>query len=212
MPRPKLSPVSSLLFYVLCFVFYVSALPACGTMSKGDRPALFTLPPAKRVLVFIDVRPNVPVPPDFPADLGQKISDHLYQHHATEHVVSQSRLTELRRDPEKFSAMGIADIAQATDADIVLHVDTLMFSVSALSDESITMGLTQALVKVVDKNGKRLWPTLAATGAGVEARIDPAFAEQRDRPAVQKEMSDLLAIRIGRMFHKYAVNDSQMNK
>ena len=102
----------------------------------------------------------------------------------------QARLTDLRKDAEKFCEVRGGGCARETDADIVVHVDVITFDISALSDESITQGMAQALVKVIDRSGQRLWPVNAATGAAVEARVAPNFTEQRDKAGVQYEIVD----------------------
>jgi len=174
--------------------------------SKKEQEAWYRFEEGKRVLVLVDVKPTVGVPPEFATQLGQHISEKLVQFRATGATVQQSRVLELRTNPAKFSQMGVADIAQATGADVVLHVDLIAFNVTALSDESITEGGSQALVKVVDRSGKRLWPT-ATMGTLVEARVAPAFSELRNRAGVQKDITDLLAVRVARMFISFRWDD-----
>ena len=196
----------------LVAAFCLVSLTSCGGLAKQDQKALFTLPEGKRVLVLVDVRPSVGVPPEFATQLGQSISDKLWNWNAVSGggaMVPQTRILELKKDASAFAQMGIADVAMAADADVVLHLDIVGFSVSALSDDSITQGGAQTLVKVVDRDGTRLWPT-ATMGTLVEVSIAPAFSEQRNRAGVQKEIIDLLAIRTARMFIKYRLDDPKI--
>lgn len=188
-------------------------LSGCGlTGAGGKQKALYTLPRQKRVMVFVDVHPTVEAPAGFANQLGENLSTHLFQYQAVDHVVAQARLAELRRAPDTFKKMGVADVARATDADLVLYVDLITFNVSSLSDDSITQGMAQVLVKVIDANGKRLWPLNDVAGAQVDAKVDPAFTEQRDKLAVAKELNDKLARDVGRMFHDYSPNEGELVK
>ena len=179
---------------------------------KGSQEALYVIPKGARVLIFVDVRPTAHMPAEGPLVLGEKIADHLFRHKAADNFVAQQRLSEVRR-LDDFRKMGIADIARATDADVVLHVDVIQYTANTISDSSISEGSAAALVKVVDRQGNRLWPPEGtAMGAPVQARLDPLLTEQRDLNAVHKELAELLTIRIGRMFHAYDLEDKEMTK
>ncbi|MCL2639584.1 MAG: hypothetical protein FWD53_01945 [Phycisphaerales bacterium] len=193
------------LFFLFSVCFLVGG---CGL--QQDQEALYKFEAGKRVLVLVDVRSAASVPPEFAIQLGQSISEKLMQWGAMGEggvVVPQSKVLELKASPSKFSQMGIADIAQAAGADVVLHVDLIAFNVTSLSDDSITQGGAQVLVKVVDREGNRAWPIGVAMGVWIDARVAPTFSEQRDRTGVQKELSDLLAVRTARMFIKYRLDD-----
>jgi hypothetical protein len=174
---------------------------------KGTQPALYTLPKASRILVFVDPRSTVSAPVDFPSALGEKIAAHLYKYGVADKFVAQERLTALSRDHAKFATMGIADVARATEADVVIYVDLISYEVNAISDESIAQGSVHVLVKVLDHNGDRLWPKDAPTGIETGAKIDPALTTDRDQAAVLKMLTDTLAIHVGRMFQKYDAED-----
>jgi hypothetical protein len=178
---------------------------------KGNQDALYTFPKGQRVLVFVDAPPSVILPPNFANSLGDDISNHLFKNKATETIVSQDHLNALRSDPT-FSKLGDADIARATDADIVLYINIISFNVGLTSGEAVTQGDAEAMVKVVSKTGQRLWPPGQPNGQAVQAHIDENLADQRDQAATFKEISDLLTVRIGRMFHAYSLDDSDMTK
>src|SRR4051812_8628708 len=90
---------------------------------KGSQAALYTIPKEKRVLVLVDVHESVTAPPAFASGLGEKISTHLFRNNGADHLVSQDRLIALQQeDPAAYKKMGVADIAKAADADMVLVV------------------------------------------------------------------------------------------
>ena len=178
---------------------------------KGQQEALYKLPPGRRVLVLVDPRPGSRMPSDMAYRLGEKLSDHLYKFKAADLLVAQQRLAEIRRRPD-YDQMGIADIAAATDADVVVCVDVAQFSTTSTSDDQVMQGAAVAVVKVLDRSGNRLWPTGGVVGMPAEARAELALTDQRDRNALNKELLDLLDMRIGRMFHPYDIEDKTMNK
>ncbi|HVX85342.1 MAG TPA: hypothetical protein VH253_11220 [Phycisphaerae bacterium] len=178
----------------------------------GSVPAQYTLPKGKRILVFVDPRPTVRAPADFPSALGDAIGQHLYKYGLADHLVTQDRLTALRRDNARFPHMGIADVARATDADVVIYVDLITYDVSAISDNSIAQGNAHVLVKVLDANGNRLYPKNSSTGTEISAEIEPAFTSERDMAAVVTDLTKLLGLRVGRLFQSYDNDDAVLAK
>ncbi|HUO10390.1 MAG TPA: hypothetical protein VM008_18940 [Phycisphaerae bacterium] len=178
---------------------------------KGDKDADYTFPKDKRVLVFVDSPPSVILPTTYATTLGNDISDHLFKNKATENIVAQDHLNVMRSDPT-FSKLGDADIARATNADIILYVNITTFNVGITGGEAVTQGDAQAMVKVVSKSGQHLWPPNEPAGVSVQAHVDESLADSRDQDATVKEISKLLTVRIGRMFHKYSLDDPDMTK
>ena len=190
----------------------LAALLLAGCGMEDKQKALYKLPKNQRVLVFVDVHPTVVAPAGFATQVAEKVGVELFRYKALEHTVAPGRLNELRRNQEAFNKMGVADIARATDADVVICVDLVTFSASTLSDKSVTQGFAQAMVKVIDSHGKRLWPGDGSAGKEIDERVDPAFADQRDQDAVAKELGDKLARDVARLFHDYDQSESELMK
>lgn len=190
----------------------VILLGSCGMLGKGTKEADYKIPEKSRILVFVDPRASCPMPADGPALLGEMLTQHLYTYKVGDSFVDQSRLTGLRKE-EEFRKLGIADVAKKTDADIVLYVDVVSFVTQEVSEGQVSQGAAQVLVKIIDKNGKRLWPAeTAALGAPVEVRVDPNFSEESNTASVQGQLYKLLAMRVGRMFHSYDLEDRNVNQ
>ncbi len=186
-------------------------LAGCDIMGKGTTQAVFTLPPKARVLVAVDPRPTSGMPIDGPIQMGKLITDELVLYKGAELVVDQGRLTDLRRDPD-YKKMGIADIAVATGADVVIYVDVLTFHVATISDGQVTQGDATATVKVVDRNGTRLWPPLTdVLGFQVQTSVLPGFTDQMPPDHVKNKMVKDLAAYAARLFYKYDREDKDMN-
>jgi hypothetical protein len=200
---------------VLLLALLPVAFASCSLLyflhGKGDEPALYTLPKDQRVLVFVDAPPSISLPPGYAASLGDKIGKHLFKYKAATKIVTQDRLTELRNDPT-FGDRGIADVAHATDADVIVYVNVITFNVGMISGGTVSRGDAQALVKVVDKNGHHLWPLNSESGMPVDAHVDENLEDKRDEAATLSEISDLLALHVGRIFHSYSLDDPDMTK
>lgn len=177
----------------------------------GKQEALYRLPEGAKVLVLVDVRPELAAPPTWGTMLGDRISSHLYRHKAADNLVGQDRLVDLQRDPVAFNKMGVADIAVATEADVVLVVDVVDMGVVESTDGGMTQGAARVAVKVVDKAGNRLWPGELA-GKKLEARVNPVMSTDKDKTAVYKDLADQLTLLTARMFHEYDLEDKSMIK
>jgi hypothetical protein len=177
----------------------------------GSQKALYTLPKAKRVLVLVDVRPETAPPPTFGTMLGDRVASHLFRYKATDLLVGQDKLLDLQRDPARFAKMGVADIAAATGADVVVVVYVVDLVVAQSTDQGVTHGGARAMVKVVDSAGTRMWPG-GLMGEKVEAQVSPALSSEKDKTAVYNELAEQLTVRIGRMFHQYSLEDPTMTK
>ncbi len=194
----------------------ISVAGGCQAMALlsggGSVSAQHKLPKEKRILVFVDPRPTVRAPVNFSTALADAIGQHLYKYGLADHIVSQDRLTALRRDSARFPHMGIADVAHATDADVVVYVDLITYDVSAISDNSIAQGNAHVLVKVLNANGERVYPKNSPSGTEIAAEIEPAFTSERDMAAVVTDLTNLLALRVGRLFQSYDKDDPVLAK
>lgn len=191
-------------------------LSGCAAMyfmqGKGKQPAEFTIPKDKRVLVFVDVRQGVNAPADFSAQLGEKISNHLFKYNAASKLVSQERLTSLKHDQDAFSKMGVADVVRACDADLAIYVEVVTLNIASTTDGSLSGANSQCFVKAVDANGVRMWPSSETAGALVGGAVDPAYSDSRTEAVLMDQLEDQLALRTGRMFHEYSRDDTQITK
>ena len=100
----------------------------------------------------------------------------------------------------------------ATDADVVVFVDVLQFNIENISGGEVNQGNATAMVKVLDKNGKRLWPAeTEPLGYQITAMAAPSLSEEGGAAAVQAKLLKDLALRAGRLFHSYDLEDKEVN-
>ncbi len=188
-------------------------LGGCGVLylifGQGDQPALYKFGKGQRVLVLVDVADGVSVPPVFPTSLADQIGLHLQRYKAVNvPLVPQERLIKLQQsDPQGYRKLGVADIAQDTDADQVLQVSILQMAILKTADGTVAEGRAVARVKVCDRKG-RVWPG-DATGQLVEGSVDMGLLQEKGPDEILKEMATQLTARTGRMFHSYSLDDDR---
>ncbi|MGC8624326.1 MAG: hypothetical protein ACP5VQ_03555 [Phycisphaerae bacterium] len=173
---------------------------------NGSHAALYKLPKKDRLLVLVDTSANSQLTIHAMATLMTLVNQILYQHKCANNFVPAYRIVALQRqNPVQYHSMGIADIAQAVNANVVVYVFVKQFDVTLESAGQLTKGNADALVKVVDKNGNRLWPKDGSPGLSVTARIPTATTVSQSPEAVQNAMVTILARRISRMFYRYSI-------
>jgi hypothetical protein len=121
----------------------------------------------------------------------------------------------MRKSPI-FPDMSIPDVARKVDADIVIYIDILNFQLRVESGGEVTSGVAEAAVKVIDRDGKRLWPTdegaASPLGQSVAAEIEQNMADVRSLNATREELLKRMTTRIGRLFHDWSSEDREIAK
>ncbi len=173
---------------------------------NGSHAALYKLPKKDRILVLVDTSANSQLTIHAMATLMTLVNQILYQHRCANNFVPAYRIVALqRRNPVQYHAMGIANIAQAVNANAVVYIFVKRFDVTLESAGQLTKGRAEAMVKVVDENGNRLWPKNGSPGVSVTARIPTATTVSQSPEAVQNAMVTILARRISRIFYRYSL-------
>ncbi len=185
-------------------------MPGCDALysmtGKGMQKPLYEFPIHSRILVMVDTHPASNVPLDVPAQLGQSIIDKLFVQQKKDkksEFVAQSRLAVMRADAEKFQKMSISDIAKATNADYVLYVDLRLFSIRTVSDNEITQAMAQAVTKVVDRQGTRIYPKDGSSGTPMQVSLTPELTVRATRNTSEDELIDKMATQISQQFVEY---------
>ncbi len=176
--------------------------------------AQFKIPKKSRVLVFVDGHAGRDIPLEVPDMLAEQLNTHLYQYKAADSFVAVSRVADLRKD-SLFADMSIADIARKVDADIVIYVDMINFMIVEQGGNQVNSGRAEVAVKVVDRNGKRLWPENSDAnplGNSVNAEIEEDMSDMRSSARVREDLLKRLTTRIGRLFHDWDATDRTIAK
>ena len=172
---------------------------------NGTNSAQYKLPKRQRVLVLVDSAVRSPLSLRGISDLEQSVSTELYQHHVCRNLVPAFRLVQLEKNARRYHQMGIADIASAVNAQVVVYVFVDHFSVLLQSDRQISRGYASAVVKVVSGGGKRLFPKTAMPGIPVSATIPAALAHRQTAATVERALVAQLADKIAKIFYSHSV-------
>ena len=170
---------------------------------QGDQPAVFKIPEQSRVLVLVDKAANSPMTVSDLQSLINTMNLLLYQNKVATQFVPAFRLTNLQRNTELYQSMGIADIAAAVRADIVIYIYLRKFSAKLISDKQISEGYASAIVKVVNKNGTRLWPKDATDGYPITVKIPQALASSQSSAAVHNALIQAVAQKVALLFYSH---------
>lgn len=200
---------------VPCLILATMALGGCELLyfagGKGKQPALYKFGKNEKALVLVEVREGLAPPPFLAPNLADAVTKHLWKYGAVQQpMITQDALMALQTSrPADYKKMGIADIAQATGADAVLHVFIIQFETPTTSDGTVSEGNAQAFVKVVNKDGTNVFGS--KTGLKLSAHDPEAYVSDRDVARTTQDLINQLTIQTGRMFHDYDLEDAVLN-
>jgi hypothetical protein len=189
----------------------MAVAPGCDEMmGRGPQPPMYTLPKDTRVLVLVDVFEGLTPPPAFASALADRIGALLYTHKGVDKLVPQNQIVMLQqKEPARFKAMTTQDIARETGADVVLRVYLTNLQTQQSVDGQVVWGDALAYVKVIAKDGQKIWPG-QATGQPVAAHVSEVEVEVKDMARVVKELGEQMAAQIGRMFYEWRPDKGEM--
>ncbi len=178
---------------------------------EGKQKALYKFPKEHKVLVLVDVRDDLPVPPFLANNLADSIGKHLWKYHAVEQplIPHDTLITLQSTRPDEYKKMGVADIAELTGADSVLDIYITQFATPTTADGEVEEGFAEAYLKVVDKKGNIIFG--GKPGIHLVAHDSEVLLSDRDTNKTTNDLINQLSTQAGRIFHDYAVEDKEMN-
>jgi hypothetical protein len=177
---------------------------------NGEDKALYDIPRSDRVLVLVDSAANSPMTMQAITGLIDSVNSQLYQNKAADQLVPSFRVMQLERsNPVAYKQMGIADIAAALHADLVVYVFVNRFDVLLDAAQEVSHGDALGLVKIVDNGGKRLWPDDVTEGYPVSAHIQENFTADQSSTDVQNQLIAQLSVNIALLFYDHPASNTQ---
>jgi hypothetical protein len=143
------------------------AVPALYVVQgPGKKPAVYTLPEDRKLVVYVDDRRNVVSRLQLRAQLADDIGTMLRSEELVREVVSGRELIAyVRRVETSTKRVSIEELGLAVGADIVLYVE--MDSFALTPDGATPKPVGSAYVKVIDvKARERLFPPLGSDPKG----------------------------------------------
>lgn len=173
------------------------------------RPAMFTLPADRKVVVFIDDRQNIINRLQLRAMLGDDVANELRRMKLVSEVVSGRELIAYVRKVETSTKrVSIEELGDAVNAEVVVYVEMDGFALSP--DGATPKPVASAFVKVVDVKAKeRLFPPLGGDPKGhpVQSELDTQMPDAFRTSAQRRRMEDMLekklADDIAKLFYEY---------
>lgn len=186
------------------------AVPALYVVQgPPKRPAMYTLPTDRKLVVFIDDRQNIINRLQLRAMLGDDISNELRRMKLVNDVVSGRELIAYVRKVETSTKrVSIEELGDAVNAEIVVYVEMDGFALSP--DGATPKPVASAFVKVVDVKAKeRLFPPMGGDPKGqpvqseLETQMPDAFRTSAQRRRMEDMLEKKLADDIAKLFYEY---------
>lgn len=174
---------------------------------SSTHPASFKFPKGHRVLVLVELNQGVAAPPAFATTLADAVGSHLLQNKAVDApLIRQDQLISLQQaNPEAYANMHLGDVATTLNADNVLYIKITQLQTNVTADGTVADGAAEAFVKVLDKQGTRLWPG-DVTGQRLLAQVTTGLLSDRDIPNILKSLNSQLADQTDALFHETAAD------
>ena len=186
------------------------AVPALYVIQGPQkRPAQFTLPEDRKLVVFVDDRENVVSRLQLRAQLADDVGSRIQQEELVREVVSGRELIAYVRRVETASRrVPIDELGKVVGADLVLYVEMDAFTLSA--DGASATPVASAYVKVVDlKEKRRIFPADGDDPRGfpVSSEVKNMDVEMYRTSAARRKAEDLLerqfAEEVARIFYEH---------
>jgi hypothetical protein len=186
------------------------AVPALYVIQGPQkRPAQFTLPEDRKLVVFVDDRENVVSRLQLRAQLADDVGSRIQQEELVREVVSGRELIAYVRRVETASRrVPIDELGKVVGADLVLYVEMDAFTLSA--DGASATPVASAYVKVVDlKEKRRIFPPDGDDPRGfpVSSELKNMDVEMYRTSAARRKAEDLLerqfAEEVARIFYEH---------
>ncbi len=172
---------------------------------RGVSQRVYHIKAKQRVLVLVDSSPESPLSIHAVSSLIVATNQDLYKNRAATILIPPYRLVALMKShPVSYREMGIADIARALNANLVIYIFIDRFRNQLISDKQITQGDAQAYIKLVSASGTRLWPKGATPGQLVTARVPPGLAMSQNTVSVQDSLLAQIANTTAGFFYAHS--------
>lgn len=174
-------------------------------------PALYTFDDDLRVLVFPD-SPHCTL--EFPTILDQladKLSRELTDHDIVAETVPLAALRVHQDQMDRDFRMSegrpapLDAVASKVGADAVLYIDIRQFQLRSAPGQPVWSGKFSVMVRVVDADGRRLWPPMdQAEGHAVSVHMTPTANDSTTYGlTLTEKLADRMAERIAKLFYKH---------
>ena len=173
------------------------------------KPAAYTLPKDRKLVVFVDDRKNVVSRLQLRAMLADDVGTVIMKEGLVEDVVSGRELISyVRRNETSSKRVSIEELGNTVGAELVLYIEMETFALSV--DGASPKPRASVFVKVVDCKAKeRLFPPVGADPKGfavsaelIDVNFD-AYKTSATRRALEDQLEKKLADMISKTFYDH---------
>jgi hypothetical protein len=164
----------------------------------------YQLPP-KRLLILVDTPTYGQGPAGLRSILTQELAREIELQDLPPSLIPADRLAELRVTAEDFDRLDIAEIGRRVDAQQVLYLEILQFSLGSVLDSSTGRGEVRARVKIFDvEENRRVWPETRPLGhdVSVSTSLREPFGKEKEQ-ALTQDLCGRTAQAVVRLFREY---------
>lgn len=186
-----------------------AVLYTMGAYPSQKIPAEYSLPKGN-LLILVDDDRDLIQPATAREVLVDELAKLLKEHELVDHVTTNEEIIRLRREEPKFDQRGAREVGKMANADTVLWLSTIDFSVNNDLEMAVTPARFSVMLKVLDvkaeKAGEvRLWP-LERDGRLVEITISPQDLHQaKSLKEAHEKMATALSEEIAKLFYEQTV-------
>lgn len=189
----------------VCLVAVAAAMPLSCQSGLGrlawmfEQPqkvkALYTPPPGKTILVFVDDILNPLQYQPIKGELTERLNAELVQKKIAGDTVPYEAIVEWTARTRNLERLSVSEIGQALKADLVLYVHLDKFSVKDDEQGPLWHGQMGTTIRLVDVHVGRLWPTDRPEGYTVPSVETPSVDDSSPGYAaeVARQLAKLMA-------------------
>lgn len=174
-------------------------------------PAEYKLPTGN-VLILVDDDKDLIQPTTAREALVDELAKQLSEHKVAERVTTNEELARLRQKEPKFDKRGARELGQLANADTVIWINTLEFSLNSDLEMVMNPARFRVTVRVVNAKAEkadevRLWPT-EREGRLVEISVGPHdIRKAKDLKEAHQLMAAVLADDLAKLFYDQEIKE-----
>jgi hypothetical protein len=173
--------------------------------------AQYTIPKGN-LLILVDDDRDLIQPKTARDSLIDELAKLFKEHEVADRVTTNEELSKLRQQEPKFEKRGAREIGQLANADTVLWLNTINFSLNNDLEMTVTPGKFAVMVKVVNAKAEkadevRLWPT-DRDGRLVEVTMSSHDIRQcKSLKEAHEKMAAALADEVAKLFYEQKIKE-----
>jgi len=176
-----------------------------GLYPKQKVPAAYKLPPGS-VLILVDDDRDLIQPSEARLALVDELAKELKEHEIADRVTTNEEIAKIRQAEPKFAQRGAREIGELANADTVIWLSTIEFSLPddlemVIEPAKFAVRLKMINARAEQRDEVRLWPP-EREGRIVEAVVKPhEIRASKTLVEAHRKMAAALADEVAKLFY-----------